>query len=57
MALLFGTAGVNPATMELLRSLDVLTGRLERAVTSLEDTLEPEPEPEPAEPAERATDD
>jgi len=49
----FGIADLSPATMDLLRNLDSLTGRLERAVSTLEDTLDPEP----AEPAERDTDD
>jgi hypothetical protein len=53
MALPFVLADLNPATADLLRKLDLLTGRLEHAVTALEDTLDPEP----AEPAEREPDD
>ncbi len=50
MSLPFELADLNPATLELLRGLDALTGRLEHAVATLEDTLDP------AEPAERNTD-
>ena len=53
MVLPFNIADVSPATMELLRGLELLTGRLEQAVVTLEDTLDPDP----AEPAERDTND